>query len=176
VRFVYKAGPAAERHFKEMEETLTESAKLLGVREGDVPKAAAELFERWKAAKKKLERLQLELAKKKTERLAFAEKKGLKMLVEKVPNAGIDQLREMSRKLSADDTAILLIGISDRAYVFGSAGQKAVKAGVNIGKVVGEACAALGGKGGGTATLAQGSGPDKEKADEALRKARGVLP
>jgi alanyl-tRNA synthetase len=175
VRIIYKAGPAAEQYLKGISAVLKESAKLLGTGEENVPKAAAELFEKWKGAKKAVERLQSELAEKKTERLRFTEAKGLKILAEEIPNAGVDQLREISRKLSADNTAILLIGTSDKAYVFGSAGQKAVKAGVNIGKVVNETCAALGGKGGGTPALAQGSGPDKAKAKDALKKARGLL-
>ncbi|MEM5814402.1 MAG: alanine--tRNA ligase [Candidatus Aenigmatarchaeota archaeon] len=175
VRFVYKAGPAAERHFKEMEKVLKLSANLLEVKEADVPKAAAELFEKWKAAKKKFEKLQLKLAEKKTEGLELTPGKGLRFLVKDISNAGADQLREISKKLSAEDTVILLIGLSDKAYVFGSAGQKAVKAGINIGKVVSETCAVLGGKGGGSPILAQGSGPEKTKIKDALKKARGML-
>jgi alanyl-tRNA synthetase len=176
VRFIYKAGPAAERHSIEMESLLKGSAKLLGVREESVPKAAAALLEKWKAAKKNLERLQLELAESRTAKLRFTETKGLKVLIEEISNAGTDQLREISRKLSTDNTVILLIGTSDRAYVFGSAGQKAVKAGINIGEIVSDTCSVLGGKGGGTPALAQGSGPDKTKTKEALKRARGMLP
>jgi alanyl-tRNA synthetase len=175
VRFIYKAGPAALRHFKEMETVLKESAELLDVKEADAPKAAVQLFEKWKAAKKKAEKLQLELSGKKTEQMEFTESKGLRMLIADVPNAGIDQLREISRKLSADDTIIILVGLSDRAYVFGSAGPKAAKAGVNVGKIVGETCAVLGGKGGGSPVLAQGSGPEKAKAKDAIKKAKGML-
>jgi len=175
VRFIYKAGPAAEGHEHETEAVLKESAKLLGVKEPDVPRAAAKLFEEWKAAKKALEKLRLELAEKKTEQLEFVQSRGLKVLIQEIPNADINQLREISRKLSSDDTVILLIGLSDRIYVFGSAGAKAVKAGVNIGKIVNETCAVLGGGGGGSPMLAQGSGPDKTKVKEALKKMKGMM-
>jgi alanyl-tRNA synthetase len=175
VRIIYKAGPAAEQYLKGLSDMLKESAKLLGVDEKDMPKAAAKLFEDWKTTKKKLEKLQLELANKKTEHMELTENRGLKIAVQEIPNADANQLREMSRKLSTDDTVILLIGTSDRAYVFGSAGAKAVKTGVNIGKTVSEVCLVLGGKGGGSPALAQGSGPEKGKVKDALKKAKGML-
>jgi alanyl-tRNA synthetase len=175
VRFIYKAGPAADSYLKESEATLKKSAKLLGTKEQSVPKAAAKLLEEWKIANKQLQELQARAAAVKREGLAFTNKDGMRWLVETVPGAGPEQLREISRKMSAEDTIILLIGTTDRAYVFGAAGQKATAAGVNVGQLAGKLATDVGGRGGGTPGLAQGAGPAKEKAVYAVEKLRREL-
>jgi len=40
---------------------------------------------------------------------------------------------------------------------------------VNSGEIIGQVCAILGGKGGGSPTLAQGGGPDIDKIELALK-------
>ena len=133
------------------------------------------MLEEWKAANKQLQELQARAAAVKREGLAFTNKDSMRWLVETVPGAGPEQLREISRKLSAEDTIILLIGTADRAYVFGAAGTKAVAAGVNVGQLAGKLATDVGGRGGGTPGLAQGAGPAKEKATHAVEKLRKEL-
>ena len=168
VRFIYKAGPAAKVYLKAMDSTLKESAKLLGVEKNEVPSAVSYLFEMWKRKRKELEKLRVELAKKRSKEMKFREKHGLKFLIQKVSDGNIEQLREISRILSRDETVIVLIGIVEKVYIFGSAGRKAVKMGIDISNIVSNACKIVGGKGGGTADLAQGSGPKIEKVNECI--------
>ncbi|MBQ2615939.1 MAG: hypothetical protein IJF90_03685 [Synergistaceae bacterium] len=55
------------------------------------------------------------------------------------------------------------------------ADDKAVNMGVNAGALVKEACAILGGKGGGRKNLAQGGGREGSKLEEALTRIRELV-
>jgi len=175
VRLVYVAGPAAEKYLQKRKELLNKSAQLLKVSEKKLPEAVKKLFENWKKKKKELEKLQEKTAKEKMEKLEFEEKNGLKFLIREVPKAGPGQLREISRKLSSDNTIIFLFGISDKIYIFASAGEKAVKGGIDVGKIVKEACAELSGRGGGLPNLAQGFGTNKNKLKNVIENIKKSL-
>ena len=56
-RIEFTVGPIALKHLKEKEKLLQETAKLLNVKEEEVPRAVKELFERWKSKKKELRKL-----------------------------------------------------------------------------------------------------------------------
>jgi len=56
VRIYFTAGEAAQKEKKEESKILEESARLLGVKTGQLPARASELFEKWKIAKKAAER------------------------------------------------------------------------------------------------------------------------
>ena len=55
------------------------------------------------------------------------------------------------------------------------ADDKAVNLGINAGNLIKEACAVLGGKGGGRKNLAQGGGKDGEKLESALKRIRELV-
>ncbi|MFH0830143.1 MAG: alanine--tRNA ligase [Candidatus Aenigmatarchaeota archaeon] len=173
VRLIFRAGPAAEKYLEESGRTLKKAAGLLKTSEARVPKAAEELLEKWKEANKELETLRGKAAEKRISNLHLTKKDGLRWLVEHVPGANAEQLREISRKLSAEDTVIILIGTTDKAYLFGSAGARAGN--VNTGQLVARLAAELGGRGGGTPILAQGAAPDKKEADKTIQKLRKEL-
>ncbi len=170
VRFVYKAGPAAKSYAKEMELVAKECASLLKTRPEKLLQASTKLVEKWKKTKKLLEETRAKCAAKISKKLKFAEKSGLKILIEKIDGADASQLQELSRKLSSSNTAIILFGIRDEIAVFGSAGKDVVKTGIDIGALVAEACQKLGGKGGGRQNLAQGICTNKENVDSVIEE------
>ncbi len=172
VRLVFRAGPSAKDYLKESEGMLKQAAKALRTTESGVPAAATKLLEEWKEANKELERLQAQLAQKRMGQLQPAHAKGLRWLVAHVPGADAGQLREISRKMSADDTVIILAGTTDTVHLFGSAGSR-TKA--NAGQIISRLAAELGGKGGGTPVLAQGAAPEVKKAQEAVERLRKEL-
>jgi len=170
VRFIFRAGPAAVKYLKEAEALLKKSAKLLGSSESNLPEAATKLLEKWKETRKELEELQGKIVSKRMEQLKPTRAKGLRWLIEHVKGAGPEQLREISRRLSADDTIILLVGTKDKAYIFGSAGKQASI--INVGQLVSRIASELGGKGGGTPFLAQGAGENMQDAQRIIEKFR----
>ncbi len=163
VRLIYAAGPAAEKHLKERADILDRCAKLLKVKEGELPEAVKKLFLEWKKAQKKYAESVEKTAEKKMNELKFMEAGKVRILVAEISGGNPMQLKEISRRMSGDDTVIVLFGTSDKVYVFASAGPSAVKAGVDVGAITKDACTELGGGGGGQPALAQGVGTKKEK-------------
>ena len=171
IRLIYKAGPAAEKYLREVEEILGVAGKILGVKKEKVPEACEKLLAEWKEKRKELEQMQRKIAQSSADKMEFENLNGLKVLVKEIPNADAKQLQEISLKLSGEDTIIVLFGTTkEKIFVFGSAGAAAVKAGVNAGKIVASACAELGGRGGGREGLAQGSGTATDKVKSLCSK------
>ena len=175
VRFIYRAGPAAESYMKEMEKTAKESAKLLGTSSSKMLHASEKLVDEWKSIHSKLKEMRAKYAEKTSKKIEFEERSGLKILIKKIQGADINHLQQVSRTLSEDNTVIILFGITDKVSIFGSAGDAAVKTGVNVGKLVSLACQKLGGKGGGREGLAQGVGMNKEYVDAVIGELRKLI-
>jgi alanyl-tRNA synthetase len=110
------------------------------------------------------------LAVKETRELKFEKKGKLEILIKALP-ADAKQLQKVSMELSKDNTVIVLIGVTETVNIFGSAGKKAAKSGVNVGKIVSDVCKILGGKGGGSPVLGRGIGKNNNNVDKALEEA-----
>ncbi len=140
------------------------SADEIGKIESDIERLKKDVLEKEKEVRKKEERAAKETAESLSEKLQFEVVGNKRVLVAEVSGRP-KELQEISRKLSSDDTVILLFSITDRINVFGSAGAKT---GVNVGNIVSQACGELWGKGGGSPMLAQGIGTKKEKLKEVM--------
>jgi alanyl-tRNA synthetase len=175
IRFVYVAGPAANDYLAKSATLLAKCAKLMRVPEAKVPAAVKKLFTDWKKTRKQLESLREKKAEKRLKEMKFVEKDGLRFLIAELPKAGHEELKEVSRKLSGDNTVIVLLGVTDRVNVFASAGPTAVKAGIDVGSIVKQTCQGLGGGGGGQPGLAQGTGIKKGEVEDAIVRLKEQL-
>jgi alanyl-tRNA synthetase len=159
IRLVFRAGPAAEDWLVSRTNILKESAKVLGVKDSDLPKAVKQLLTKWKTLRKRLEiknkKEAADLAKK-----IKSEKVGSIELVVQEVDGDMKKLQEMSRTLGNDNTFITLFGIGEKISVFCSAGKNV---NINAGLITSKLCSDLGGKGGGSPTLGRGFGVDKSK-------------
>ena len=168
VRFVYKAGKRAIEHLEERSRMLDECRKLLGTK-GDIKEPLLRLFEEWKKARRSKEKEIKNEAKKQAEELEFGNVGEIRVMISEIKGADIDKLREISKELSSDDTLIFLIGSGQKISLFASAGAKAIKADFNCSELIKRACSVLNGKGGGSASLAQGVAENRDKIKEALK-------
>jgi len=171
-RLEFAAGEAAVRLVQKRWEQMAKAAEMLRAQPEKLAKSTKELFDRWKVAEKELAR-----AREQSARLRLAELKSkaiqvgnVKIVREIIEDASVDELIKMADVLIHDDKSMVvaLATFDPTAKVVAMAGEAAVQAGVNCGKIIAVASSMLGGGGGGRPEFGQGGGPDVDKLREAL--------
>jgi alanyl-tRNA synthetase len=167
-RIEFAAGEAAVRAVQERDDLLSKSASVLRVPTEQLPKTALRFFEEWKGQQKEIERLKEEMARLQLKSLESVAKPvgGLKVVVQKIGGADIDDLIKTATLLAEQDFVVLLG--SDTGKLVAAVGKSGLAKGVKAGKMIKAASKMLGGGGGGRPELAQGGGPDVSRLDEAL--------
>jgi len=167
VRVVFTAGDATKNEIKNQKKIISECKRILGVSEGRLVSEVKKLFERRKMLQKKIKTMREAAAKNIAKKL---DKKFINnVLIESVDNLELDELQEISRMLSGDDRVLVLFGVKDRIYVFGSAGANTQ---ADIGSVVRNVCQKLNGSGGGSRLLGRGVCSDRNNLDAAIKALR----
>jgi len=174
-RIEFSAGEAAVRAGQERDDLLSGAADVLRVPNEQLPRTAERFFEEWKSQQKEIERLKEDLAKARLKTLvAEAEiMDGLRIVVQKMGSADIDELLKAAALLAEQDCVALLGSETGKLVV--AVGQSGLAKGVKAGSIIRAAAKALGGGGGGRPELAQGGGPNAEKLDEALAAGKGAM-
>jgi alanyl-tRNA synthetase len=174
-RIEFAAGEAAVRAGQERDDLLGEASGVLRVPAEQLPKTAERFFEEWKAQQKEIERLKDYLAKARLKTLTAEAQEidGLKVVVQKMGSADIDELLKVAALLAEQD-CVALLG-SETGKLVAAVGKSGLAKGVKAGNIIKAAAKALGGGGGGKPDLAQGGGPDVERLDEALRVGREAI-
>ncbi|HUO24585.1 MAG TPA: DHHA1 domain-containing protein [Candidatus Aquilonibacter sp.] len=152
--------------------TLTETAALFSAHIYDVPQQAGKLLDEIRALRKQLEQTQEELASAQAAAL-FAEATeigGYKLIVRAFTDRDLSFLKLLAQKLtrqSPSAIALLATTTPQPSLVFAqSAGQPH-----DMGALMKEMMAKLGGRGGGSKDMAQGGLPRSEELDAALAEA-----
>jgi alanyl-tRNA synthetase len=158
--------------------TLTEAAGIYSAHVHDLPQQVRKSLEESKAAGKAQHKLVEELAELHAQRL-LAETTGSPRIVTSIfPDRDAIFIKLLAQRLTAggcDVVALLAAGGGHPALVFAqSPGQ-----GNNMGQLLKDAMTQLGGRGGGTADMAQGGLPtgaaDMARVDQILRETKGKL-
>ena len=172
-RIIFSAGEPALRRINQYTEELAATAELLKTTPDQVSRSAKALVAERDALEKELEKLE---AKSLESRLRQFEKNAkvigpIRLVVAKIPKRrGMDPLDIANRLKESDKKMVAaIIEASDRFQIVVAAGDEAVQAGINAGEIVSSAARAVGGGGGGRPFFATGGGPDKEKAEDALK-------
>jgi alanyl-tRNA synthetase len=168
-RIEFAAGEAAVRASQERDDLLGEASDVLRVPAEQLPKTAERFFEEWKGQQKEIERLKEDLAEARLKTLTAEAQNiaGLKVVVQKMGSADIDELLKAATRLAEQDYVVLLG--SKTGKLVAAVGKSGLEKGIKAGSIIKAAAKALGGGGGGKPDLAQGGGPNIEKIDEALR-------
>ena len=171
------------RHLAKERALMAGLASSLKVPSDEVPARVANLVERLKAAEKELDRMRLAGARASASNAAAsAEQVGKVRLVAQRMAAGMTagDLRslvgDIRGRLGAEPGVVVLISESEGTVPFIVAtNQAAQDAGMRANELVAPVAAAVGGRGGGKADLAQGSGKDPSGIDAALAGVRAEL-
>ena len=171
------------RHLARERALMAGLASSLKVPSEEVPGRVATLVERLRAAEKELDRVRLANARAAAvETAAAAEQVGDVRLVARRMPAGMSagDLRslvgDLRGRLGSEPGVVVLLSENDGSVPFVVAtNQAAQDAGVRASDLVSTVAAAVGGRGGGKADLAQGSGNDPAGIDSALAAVRTEL-
>lgn len=151
--------------------TLTEAAAVYSSHIYDVPEQIRKSLAEAKSAAKAQHKLLEELAELYAQRLLAQTTGSPRMIVQVFPERDAIFIKLLAQKLTAgsnDVIALLASGAGQPTLVFAqSPGQKS-----NMGQLMKEAMAQLGGRGGGSADLAQGGVPE---ATRSLEEIEGAL-
>lgn len=168
-RVEFAAGEAAVKAVQARDDLLGEAAGVLRVPTDQLPKTASRFFEEWKDQQKDIERLKEDLARVRLKSLTSDAQDidGLKVVVQKMGSADIDELLKAATLLAEQDYVALLGSTTGKLVA--AVGKSGIEKGIKAGSIIKAASRALGGGGGGKPELAQGGGPDVAKLDDALR-------
>ena len=174
-RIEFAAGEAAVRASQERDDLLTGASGVLRVPAEQLPRTAERFFEEWKGQAKEIERLKEDLARARLRGLAAEaeESDGLKIVVQRMGSADMDELLKAAALLAEQDCAVLLG--SETGKLVAAVGRSGLARGLKAGAIIKAAARLLGGGGGGKPELAQGGGPDVAKLEEALAAGREAM-
>ena len=171
-RIIFAAGDAALLEIQKTEDILVESANMLNISPGEVPKTTQRFFEEWKERGKHIESLRREIAKNRGEgEMEGIEINGLTIVVQRI-DTSMEQLREIANAIvEKGKIAILGSGEQGCKIVVAIPEGKNIRADV----VMKELAKIIGGSGGGSAEFAQGGGPDVNNLDLALESVENII-
>ena len=174
-RVEFAAGEAAVRASQARDDLLAGAAGILRVPNEQLPRTAERFFEEWKEQQKEIERLKEDLAIARLKTLVSEAETidGLRVIVQKMGNADIDELLKAAALLAEED-CVALLG-SKTGKLVAAVGQSGLSKGVKAGSIIKAAAKVLGGGGGGRPQLAQGGGPDTERLEEALAAGKEAI-
>ncbi len=170
VRVEFVCGLRAMTAARKDYQTLTEAAALYSAHIHDLPQQVRKSLEESKSAgKAQLKRLE-EIAGLYAEKLQGNSARSPQVIIEVFPDRDAVFIKLLAQKLTAKPSmvALLAAGSGQTSLVFAqSAGQK-----LNMGQLMKEVMTQLGGRGGGTADMAQGglpAGADFSQVEKILR-------
>ena len=154
---------------------------LLSADEENLAAKAKTLIDELKTAKSQVQAVKLRELLENSERFLEREDvNGVMLQVGRFPDIQASMLRDIGDKARArqEPNIVVLASVSsedESCQLVVMADEKSVNMGVNAGVLVKEACAILGGKGGGRKNLAQGGGREGSKLEEALTRIRELV-
>jgi len=178
-RLVYSAGLAALKPVQEREKLLLQVASVLNAPLEKLLRTTERLINEHKENRKQRERLLLELAKLKAEKLLNKARKinQIKLVMDSMKERDSAVLIKIANQIvrTKPDAVAILFGIDHTAKIVVMVGEKALKEGVDAREIAKEAASILGGGGSGRPEFAQGGGTQTQKLNQAMEKAEQAL-
>ena len=167
-RVEFLCGERAVRRARADFQALTAAAQAFSSPLDDVPSLVASQLETARAAEKARRKLEFELGTYQGRELYHATEPGvdgIRRVVRRLDRGALDELRPVAQSFTAQAKAVFLVVLSDPPSLLLAA---STDSGLDAGKTLKAALAAAGGRGGGSAVMAQGSVPDRPSLDRVL--------
>ncbi|HZD12821.1 MAG TPA: DHHA1 domain-containing protein, partial [Candidatus Binatus sp.] len=178
-RFVFTAGEPAFRNIREESKRLNDTTRILGTVQEKVPETVRTLLKEKNELQNELEQYHEKEAETKIKRMV---RKAIpigkvRVITARLPKRKDTDIVKMANQLKEMDPAmiVVLFQVSQRVQVVAAAGEEAVKAGADMGRLVTDVAKLLGGGGGGRPFFATGGGTQKENVEMALAKASEIV-
>lgn len=171
IRLEFLCGMRAVRRARTDYEALERIARTLSASHQDAPRLVAEQVEALQKAEKARRKLATELAERRGRELydaARPDDAGRRWALQRIAAGELDEeLRTLARAFTARPGAVCLIAVEQPPALLVALSQDL---GCHAGALLKEILAEKGGRGGGGATLGQGSAPDRAALETALRR------
>ncbi|MCK9591936.1 MAG: alanine--tRNA ligase [Methanoregula sp.] len=166
-RIEFSAGLAAIFYMQHLEHIVISSSEVLSVQPDNLPSSVSRFFNEWKDQKKEIDRMSARLVDLELQTLVAESISDIAVIVKRI-DLPIKELTALATSISEKGGIALLAGTSGTVRVVLTSGNSRV----NAGEIITQVCSIIGGKGGGKPTMAQGSGPDTNQLDLALKVGR----
>jgi alanyl-tRNA synthetase len=170
VRVEFLCGGRAVRRARADYEALNRVAQLFSASLDDAPGMVAAQLETARAADKARRKLELDVAAyqgKELYRNTAPGPDGVRRLVRRAAAGSLDELRALAQNFTAQSQAIFVATLAQPPSVLLAT---SADAGVDAGQKLKAALAEVGGRGGGTPRMAQGSVPDSALLEKVVEK------
>jgi alanyl-tRNA synthetase len=173
VRVEFLCGGRAVRRARADYLALNRVAQLFSSSLDEAPAMVAAQFEAARSADKERRKLELDLARYQGQELyagAVPGPDGVRRMVRRAATGGLEQFRALAQSFTAQPKALFLATLADPPSVLLAS---SADAGVDAGQALKAVLAEAGGRGGGTARMAQGSVPDGAALEKVSAKLAG---
>ncbi len=175
-RVEFVCGGRALRDYRLANRTAVTIARMFTVERDEAPESAARAIQENKSLRRRVRELvEITARVEAAQLLASAKKLDSFKVVPLVFDArDVEELKLLARRLVEGEPAVALLASKEgdmARLVF----ARSESLEFNMGQLMSEACAVLGGKGGGKPELAQGGGPNIARVDEAVNGAAARL-
>ncbi|MCL5745980.1 MAG: DHHA1 domain-containing protein, partial [Acidobacteria bacterium] len=170
VRVEFLCGGRAVRRARADYEALTRVARLFSSPLDEAPVMVAAQLEAARDAERQRKKLESELAQYRGRELYAAaepDASGVRRLTRRLPSGNLEELRGIAQSFTAQPKAVFMGVLHDPPSLLLAASEDA---GIDAGKAMKAAVTAVGGRGGGTSRMAQGSVPSRELLDDVLAR------
>jgi alanyl-tRNA synthetase len=170
VRVEFLCGGRAVRRARADYQALNRVAQLFSASLDEAPAMVAAQLETARAADKARRKLELDVAGYQGRELYQSTAPGpdgVRRLVRRVSDGSLEELRALAQNFTAQPQAVFVATLAHPPSVLLAA---SADAGVDAGQMLKAALALVGGRGGGSARMAQGSVPDRALLDEVVEK------
>jgi alanyl-tRNA synthetase len=169
VRVEFLCGERAVRRARADYDALTRIAQSFSTSIDETPQVAAAQIEALREADRVRRKLEAELARYQGRELYDATVPGAngeRRVVRRLPKGTMEELRALAQSFTAQPKAVFIGAIDQPASLMLAA---SADSGIEAGKILQPLLAQAGGRGGGSARMAQGSVPSKEALDQVVQ-------